>query len=71
MGPLPLADGNLYTNDNLLDRIFDPNRKNRSKISPRPAKSVAKSGQASNRVFEIEIYVQIALYTGSRPLRVK
>ena len=66
----PLADGKLYSNDNLLDRIFGPNRKNRSEISPQAAKSAAKTGQPSNGVFEIEIFVQIPLYTGSRPLRV-
>ena len=45
--------------------------KNRSAISPRSAKSVAKTGQASNGVFKIEIFDQIGVYTGSRPLRVK
>ena len=63
-------DGKLYTNDDLLDLIFHPNRKNQSTISSRVAKSVAKTSQPSNRVFEIEIYDQIAVYTGSRPLRV-
>ena len=66
-----LVDGKLYTNDDRLDLMFDPNRKNRSTISPRAAKSVAKTGQPSNLVFEIQIYVQIPLYTASRPLRVK
>ena len=59
----------MYTNNDLLDLIFDPNRKNRSTISPLAAKSVAKTGQPSNRVFEIEIFDQIDVYTGSRPLR--
>ena len=31
-------------------------------------KSIVKTGRASNRVLEIEIYAQIAVYTGSRPL---
>ena len=47
-----------------------PNRKNRSEISPRATKSIAKIGQTSNRAFEITLYVQIVVYTGSRPLRV-
>ena len=34
-------------------------------------KSAAKTGQASNRVFEIEIFDQIDVCTGSHPLRVK
>ena len=61
----------MYTKDNMLDHILDPHRKNQSKISPRVAKSAAKTGQASNRVFEIQIFDQIPLDTGSRPLRVK
>ena len=36
---LTLSGRELYTNGNLLDRIFDPNRKNRSKITLRAARS--------------------------------
>ena len=50
----------LYTNDDLLDLIFNPNRKNQSAISPLAAKSVAKTGQLSNRLFKIEILTRLA-----------
>ena len=67
---LTLSERETYTNDDLLDLILDPDRENRSRISPWAAKSGAKTGQPSNRVFEIEIFGQIRVYTGSRPLRV-
>ena len=63
---LTLSGRERSTNDDLLDLIFDPNRKDLSAISSR--RNLWRK-QAS-RVFEIEIFDQIGVYTGSRPLRV-